>query len=58
MNMEKELAKEYIKLGFSNSRKDLKRMTEIETKVEKNGDWNKFSKHTVDNLIGQLLGGK
>lgn len=58
MNMEKELAKEYIKLGFSNSRKDLKRMTEIEAKVEKNGDWNKFSKHTVDNLIGQLLGGK
>lgn len=56
--MEKELAKEYIKLGFSNSRKDLKRMTEIEAKVEKNGDWNKFSKHTVDNLIGQLLGGK
>jgi hypothetical protein len=55
MKTEKELAKEYIKLGFNNSRNDLKRMEAIEKQVEKNGYWNKFSKATVDNLINELL---
>lgn len=56
--MEKELAKEYSKNFFtdkSNSRKELKKMESIEKKVEKDGDWNKFSKEVVDNLIHQML---
>jgi hypothetical protein len=58
MKMEKELAKEYSKNFFtdkSNSRKELKKMDEIERTVEKEGDWNKFSKEVVGNLINQML---
>lgn len=59
--VEKELAKEYIEAGFAgygNSRKGLKRMTQIEDKVEREGDWDKFSKEVVKNLIGELAGGR
>jgi len=56
--MEKELAKEYSKNFFtekSASRNELKRMIEIEKKVEKDGNWSDFSKEVVNNLIGQML---
>lgn len=55
---EQHLAKEYSKNFYtdkSNSRKELKRMESIEKEVEKNGDWNKFSKAVVDEFIGQTL---
>ena len=56
--MEKQLAKSYSENFFtdkSRSRKELRRMEEIEKKVEREGDWNKFSKEVVNNLIGQML---
>lgn len=55
---EKKLALEYngeIYGEDSNSRKQLKKSMAIEKKVEKEGDWNKFSKAVVDDFIKQTI---
>ena len=55
---EKKLALKYngeIYGKDTNSRKQLKKSMEIEKKVEKEGDWNKFSEAVVDDFIKQTL---